>query len=371
MYENHRCMKTIDTTTWETALTMNPSIPGFTSVIICCRNGENFLREAIASVLAQTSSHYELLIIDNDSTDSTPDIVAEYSAEHPKICYICHENQGLVRSRNRGIREARGEYIVFLDHDDKLLPHAIASGVAAFETGHQDCGFVFGRSCQLRPDGSLDYYASCRELERYQARLHYDYQVFLDAHARICPMSSILFRRDVLIALHGFSPKAGIPDNDEICLRISRQYPVYAHPRIIAAYRSSNSGQTRRHMVQARRDIFRIWTEQAPFVKGDLALKKALRRGKVDWDYVYTVGTILVTIDYIKQKNWRTAIGLMLALLTRRRFFICLLVAIHLIRDRRKFERSVTSTPSWIEFAQQMEKADGQSSLQPLDLSKK
>nr|MBP7323737.1 glycosyltransferase family 2 protein [Deltaproteobacteria bacterium] len=87
------------------------------SAIIPTYNRQHFLREAIESVLQQDYSHYELIIVDDGSTDATRDLVAAY----PVAQYLHQKNQGVSAARNRGIAHARGSLITFLDSDDLWL----------------------------------------------------------------------------------------------------------------------------------------------------------------------------------------------------------------------------------------------------------
>lgn len=100
------------------------------SVIIPAYNGDRYIEEAIAGVLAQTYTDYEIIVVDDGSTDNTPQIVQQYGS---KIRYFSQANQGVASSRNLGLAKAEGEYIAFLDQDDVFLPHKLASQVALLE----------------------------------------------------------------------------------------------------------------------------------------------------------------------------------------------------------------------------------------------
>ena len=93
------------------------------SVIIPAYNGDRYLAEAIESVLRQTYSEYEIIVVDDGSTDNTPEIVRQYG---DRINYLFQANQGVAASRNLGLAAARGEYIAFLDQDDVFLPHKLS-----------------------------------------------------------------------------------------------------------------------------------------------------------------------------------------------------------------------------------------------------
>lgn len=90
------------------------------SIIIPIYNAEHYLEECIESILPEMKENIELLLIDDGSTDSSYDIVKRY--EKSNICILHHENHGVSYTRNRGIAESTGTYIMFVDADDRLLP---------------------------------------------------------------------------------------------------------------------------------------------------------------------------------------------------------------------------------------------------------
>jgi len=93
---------------------MNPANPLLT-VILPTHNRAGFLRETIESVLSQTFTGFELIVVDDGSTDRTGDVVKKF----PKIHYIrCPINSGVSKARNIGVEQARGQYISFIDSDD-------------------------------------------------------------------------------------------------------------------------------------------------------------------------------------------------------------------------------------------------------------
>ncbi len=104
------------------------------SVIMIFLNAERFIQEAIESVLAQTYDSWELLLVDDGSTDESTNVALRYAERYPgKVSYFDHDdhrNQGMSASRNFGIHQARGEYIAFLDADDVYLPQKLEHQVA-------------------------------------------------------------------------------------------------------------------------------------------------------------------------------------------------------------------------------------------------
>ena len=104
------------------------------SVITIFLNAERFIQEAIESVFAQTGDNWELLLVDDGSTDSSTQIALRYTQQYPeKVLYFehnGHKNRGMSASRNLGISKANGEYIAFLDADDVWLPQKLKRQVA-------------------------------------------------------------------------------------------------------------------------------------------------------------------------------------------------------------------------------------------------
>ena len=107
--------------------------PILVSVITPFLNAEKYLEEAIESVIAQTYPHWELILMDDGSTDRSTEIAQRYCAAYPeKIFYLCHENhvnRGGSASRNVAFRKARGQYIAYVDADDIFLPNKLKDQV--------------------------------------------------------------------------------------------------------------------------------------------------------------------------------------------------------------------------------------------------
>jgi glycosyltransferase involved in cell wall biosynthesis len=110
------------------------------SIIIPCYNSEQFIDRTIKSVLCQTFSDWELLLIDDHSTDKTKDILEKYAKNDTRIKILqTKENSGgPALPKNIGIENAKGEYIAFLDHDDEWLPEKLEKQLAVFENSKDE-----------------------------------------------------------------------------------------------------------------------------------------------------------------------------------------------------------------------------------------
>lgn len=109
-------------------------------MIIPAYNGVAYIAQAIDSVLAQSDADWELIVVDDGSTDGTGDVVRSYG---DRVRYVVQDNQDVAAARNRGLREARGMWIAFLDQDDFFLPGKLALQVAA-AAGHPGAAIVHG-----------------------------------------------------------------------------------------------------------------------------------------------------------------------------------------------------------------------------------
>ena len=129
--------------------TTETPVQSLVSIVVIFLNEAKFIEEAIASVLAQTYSNWELILVDDGSTDDSSAISKNYAAKFPqRVKYLEHrehQNLGMSASRNLGINNSRGEYIAFLDGDDVWLADKLEQQVAIMET-QTDAAFVCGRT---------------------------------------------------------------------------------------------------------------------------------------------------------------------------------------------------------------------------------
>lgn len=109
------------------------------SIITPCYNGKRFLAETIESVLAQTYTNWEMIIVDDGSTDGSADLIKEYVNRDSRIQYIKQENGGSASARNTGISAASGRYFAFLDADDIWLPDFLTKQLLFMEEKNAVC----------------------------------------------------------------------------------------------------------------------------------------------------------------------------------------------------------------------------------------
>jgi glycosyltransferase involved in cell wall biosynthesis len=168
------------------------------SIIITCYNQGNYLNDSIDSLLNQTFKDWECIIIDDGSTDLTSEIVFNQISEKSNFRYVYQKNQGVSAARNLGISLARGEYIQFLDADDKISIEKLAYQVRQLESNSL-ISLIYGSSryffdsnpdtlFPLHPNGAIPCDLTYRD----------KFQVEMLLKANICTNCSILMRRKVV-----------------------------------------------------------------------------------------------------------------------------------------------------------------------------
>ena len=247
---------------------------GLASVVIPCYNQAHFLHEAIESALAQTYSHREILVVDDGSTDNTAKVTGGYAG----VRYVRQKNSGISTARNTGLKQSRGEYLVFLDADDRLLPEALEVGVSCLHQ-HPSCGFASGHCRNIIADGSL--LTIPRQL--FVSREHY--LELLQGNYIWCP-GSVIYRRSTLQVVKGFDPSLGAGADYDLYLRITREFPVVCHGQVVVDYRLHKSSMSRDHLAMLR-EVLKALASQWDFVKRSDHHIAAFEAGRKHWQNHY------------------------------------------------------------------------------------
>jgi glycosyltransferase involved in cell wall biosynthesis len=123
------------------------------SIVVPVFNGCRFLPRAIESLLHQTLDDWEIVVVDDGSTDDTPSVIERYRARlGERMRCLRQENAGASAARNRGIEHGTGRFVAFLDADDEYLPHKLARQLTLFERA-PELGFVYGDYAYLDETG--------------------------------------------------------------------------------------------------------------------------------------------------------------------------------------------------------------------------
>lgn len=206
------------------------------SVIIPCFNGGEYLAQAIQSVLDQTYALFEIIVVDDGSTDDSAAIAASF--EDRGVRYIYQENQGAASARNTGIRASDCDYIAFLDSDDLYYPQKLETQVK-FLDDHPDVGVVIGGSAYIDADGNL-----LKEVESWK----WSGSLGLDGWVMSClaPVHAALIRHRWLVDDTLFDESFRASEDWDFWLRLSRAgCPMAWIERMVAKYRMRGNSMSR------------------------------------------------------------------------------------------------------------------------------
>jgi glycosyltransferase involved in cell wall biosynthesis len=202
------------------------------SVVIPTYNYARYLPEAIDSALAQTYAPLEVVVVDDGSTDETPEVLAAYGA---KIRAVRQSNQGVAAARNTGVAAARGEYIALLDSDDLWLPRKLELQIARFES-EPALGIVHCGAETFEGEKTLDTLVDGMEGWVGQDLLRLDRMVIP------VPGSGIVVPKRIIDQAGGFDVRLPPSDDWDLCYRIAARYPVGFVPEVLVRYRMHGGG---------------------------------------------------------------------------------------------------------------------------------
>jgi glycosyltransferase involved in cell wall biosynthesis len=254
------------------------------------------LRETLASVEQQHYQSFETLVID----DGSPLTLESVGCERARAVILRQANQGPAQARNAGIRASRGQYLVFLDADDHLLPDALDAGLRALRE-HPECGFCVGRREEMTFEGAAVPWGIATLPEQTQL-----YRTLLAFDWYIIPPSSAMFRREVVERVGGFQDPWGADDLD-FYLRVTRNHLgwCYNEPAVTRYRRySASSSRDGERMLRSMRTVY---ARQWPFVRGDPEAEAAFERGLARLTAIFTDCLAENLRDRARAAQWRRA----------------------------------------------------------------
>lgn len=198
------------------------------SVLMPAYNSEAFVGEAVASMLGQTFTDFELLVIDDGSTDSTRAVLE--SIEDPRLRLVSNpQNMGLIRTLNRGLELATGHYVARMDADDVSAPARLERQVA-FLQSHPDVD-VLGTMVKLINEEGKQFGA----IRGYPTEPKVIHRFLLRECCLIHP--SVMFRKHVVLAAGGYSLAAKHAEDYDLWLRLSDRHKIANLPEQLVSYR--------------------------------------------------------------------------------------------------------------------------------------
>lgn len=257
------------------------------SVITPAYNAELFIGDAILSVLAQTHPYWELLVVDDGSTDDTADRVRQF--HDARIRLIQQPNAGLPAARNTALDVATGNSVAFLDADDELLPNHLASVAKRFDESPHVAGLI--------TDGY--YFFEGRELARLSSRRRGPFPdgdifgLIIESSDVMAPPVAVALRRSAIEDRElRFDPTLRIGEDWDFFARFAEQAPIGSIPEATCRYRiHEHNMTTTTHQASRDSDIANVrlkaigmgrFAEQSPDVRAAVFYDLLIRRLRAD-----------------------------------------------------------------------------------------
>ena len=205
------------------------------SIIMPVYNGAAYLAEAIQSILAQTYLDWELIIVDDGSSDDSLTIANEFAHQDDRICVLHQANRGLPSALNTGLRRATGRYVAALAQDDQWLPSYLQTMVAVLEA-NPEAGAAYALLQMIDING--------RNLPQRFGRIVAPDQIYdrlIDGD--FIPACTVMIRRSALEAV-GWYDETLYAEDWDMWLRLAAAYPILAVPEVLLRYRVHDKNMT-------------------------------------------------------------------------------------------------------------------------------
>ena len=231
------------------------------SVIVPAYNISTYIEDALQSLERQSFKKFEVLIVDDGSTDNTPEIVKSFCQRDPRFRLLQKQNGGLASARNYGIRHAKGEYIALLDGDDIYHPDKLVTHVIQLDRS-KEIGVVYSASRAIREDGKPTFMVLSGKPIKSDPLLALLCKNFI-GHG-----SNAVFRRSIFDEIGGFEETLRSCEDIDFWLRVAatRRWSFYRLPQTLCCYRVCPSGLSFnvREMQRSREKVIERAYQRSP-----------------------------------------------------------------------------------------------------------
>ncbi len=241
------------------------------SVILPTFNRASILPEAVESVLAQTYQNFEILIIDDGSTDNTASVVAERFGGDPRVFYLRRGNGGPAAARNEGLRHARGEYVAFQDSNDLWLAPKLSLQIQHLDA-HPDLAMTF---CDVFDRGGPPNGRTRFQGKRY--RCDTTLSGIVQAEFPMCT-PAVVIRRGILERVGFFDESMTCCEDWDLWLRILGCYRAGHLDMPLAVIRAQNDSLSRTHLLEKWTSMLRLWVMHASLLRRSGCSERLIRR---------------------------------------------------------------------------------------------
>ena len=281
------------------------------SVICLCYNHEKYVEEALESVINQSYTNIELIIIDDCSTDNSKKVIEKWLLKHPTITFISNKrNLGNTTSFNKAVKFSKGEYIIDLATDDILLKDCVATQVETFKnSAYKNLGIVYGNVSIIDENNNFitNYYT-----EEDFPQSGDIYKMVISRSAKICSVSSMV-KKKVFDTIGFYNEKLAYEDLD-IWVKASRIFDFEYIPKILVQKRETKTNLTSHFYKKLNRKTRKLNNSSYLILKNAFKLNKTKQEHKA----------LLKRINYLSGVTFRNLnfdITLKLQLLKLKTFF--------------------------------------------------
>jgi glycosyltransferase involved in cell wall biosynthesis len=242
------------------------------SVVIPSYNHAKYLSRAIESVLTQSYRNFEIVVVDDGSSDNTRQVAESFS----QVKYVYQHNQGLSAARNTGIDNSAGKYLLFLDADDWLTVDTLTKNYKLIKE-HPDAAFVSGGHIKISDNGDI-----IEEVKDVVTENHYLNLLqgnYIGMHA------TVLYARWIFDEFRYDTSLRACEDYD-LYMKIARKYPVLHHPDVVAYYRIHGNNMSGNTDLMLN-SVLSVLDRQEAVLRTD-AEKRAVTRGRQIWREYYS-----------------------------------------------------------------------------------
>ena len=256
------------------------------------------------------------------------------AAGYPGVICLHQSHQGLAAARNAGIDASKGELLVFLDADDRLLPNALESGVDCLRT-RPECGFVFGAHRTIAAGAEQPGPVRLGEI-------HQD--VYLEMLSRNCVAmhGTILFRREAVLAVGKYDRRQRAAEDYDLCLRVARRFPVACHSNVVAEYWKHEGNMSGDPGLMLRESLRALRKQRRQLHSAEE--RAAFREGIRHWQHYYGEGQWAVVARTLKVRQIAAAVRAALLLVRFAPSVFIAQAATHSSRTGRALARAIASS---------------------------
>lgn len=274
------------------------------SVLLPVYNGGSTLSQAIESILCQDLSEFELLIIDDCSTDNSADVIRQYAQQDARIKPIFHNvNIGLAKTLNEGLNLVKSDYVARMDQDDESLSNRLTVQFN-YLSNHPEIvvagSFIYHMGVKKEFDRLVELPTEAEQIKKILVQYNCMYH------------PSVMMRRDKIFKMGGYRAEFKNAEDYDLWLRVSKLYPLANIPEPLLRYRFSVTGMT---LSRKWEQLFYVYLAQAAHEAEEKTIAEVREiaeqmLGKMDKTYFIRQVAIGTIAELVSLKLWRDAVNL-------------------------------------------------------------